>query len=68
MRKEERLFLAIGAADPALLERSERRRKASGVRWGGLAAAACLAVLCTLAVYTARRTAPPDGTSGRCSP
>lgn len=59
MRKEERLFLAIGAADPALLERSERRRKAPVVRWGGLAAAACLAVLCTLAVYTVRRTAPP---------
>ena len=36
MRKEERLFLAIGATDPALLERSERRRKDSGVRWGGL--------------------------------
>ena len=40
MRKEERLFLAIGAADPALLERSERKERPTGLRWGGLAAAA----------------------------
>lgn len=59
MRREERLFLAIGAADPALLERSEEKRRRSSLRWGGMAAAACLAVLCTLAVYAARRPAPP---------
>lgn len=59
MREAERLFLAIGAADPALLERSERRRRAPGVRWGGLAAAACLAVVCALTVYTVRRPAAP---------
>lgn len=59
MRKEERLFLAIGAADPALLERSERKERPSGLRWGGLAAAACLAVLCTLAVYASRRPTAP---------
>lgn len=57
MRREERLFLAIGAADPALLERSERRRPALR-RWGGLAAAACLAVVCALAVYGVRHAAP----------
>lgn len=56
---QERLFLAIGGADPALLERSERKRRAAGLRWGGLAAAACLAVLCTLAVYMSRRPAAP---------
>lgn len=59
MRKEERLFLAIGAADPALLERSERKGRPFRLGPGGLAAAACLAVLCTLAVYTAWRPAAP---------
>lgn len=59
MRKEERLFLAIGAADPALLERSERRRRPALRRWGGPAAAACLAVVCALAVCGTRRAAPP---------
>lgn len=59
MRREERLFLAIGAADPALLERSEKRRRSPVVRWGGLAAAACLTVVCTLTIYTARRPAAP---------
>lgn len=58
MRREERLFLAIGAADPALLERSERRRRPALRRWGGLAAAACLAVVCALAVYGTRHAAP----------
>lgn len=56
---QERLFLAIGGADPALLERSERKPGAPGLRWGGLAAAACLAVLCTLAAYMARWPAIP---------
>ncbi len=59
MRKEERLFLAIGAADPALLERSERKDRSFRLGRGGLAAAACLAVLCALAVYTVRRPAGP---------
>lgn len=58
MRREERLFLAIGAADPALLERSERRRRPALRRWGGLAAAACLAVVCALAVCGTRHAAP----------
>lgn len=43
--REERLFLAIGAADPELLARSDRRRSVRPVKWG-LAAAACLAILC----------------------
>lgn len=59
--KEERLFLAIGAADPALLERSGRRRTAPAVKWSLLAA--CLALLCTTALLTYRRplpVPPPD--------
>ena len=59
MRKEERLFLAIGAADPALLERSERKDRSFRLGRGGLAAAACLAVLCALPVYTVPRPAAP---------
>lgn len=62
--KEERLFMAIGGADPALLERSGRTGRRRRALWrGGLAAAACLAVLCALA-FSARRPAapmPPDG-------
>lgn len=59
MAKEDRLFLAIGAADPALLERSGRRRAAPAVRWA--LAAACLALLCTavLTVRLATRPVPP---------
>lgn len=60
MRGDERLFLAIGGADPLLLERSGRaavRRPSAWVR-GGLAAAACLAVLCALAVYSRRPAVP----------
>ena len=47
MNDRERLFLAIGGADPALVARSERRRRA---RWPGycLAAAACLALVLRL--------------------
>lgn len=62
MRKEDRLFLAIGAADPALLERSGRRRAAPSVRWA--LAAACLALLCTAALtahIVLRQVPPPDG-------
>ena len=57
--KEERLFLAIGAADPALLERSGRRHAAPTVKWGLLAA--CLALLCTTALlaYRCPLPAPP---------
>lgn len=58
MTKEERLFLAIGAADTALLERSGRRRTVPAVRW--VLAAACLVLLCT-AVLTVRPVPPPDG-------
>lgn len=59
--KQERLFLAFGAADPALLERSDRRSRAPAVRWG-LAAAACLAILCAAAVSLRRPAAPvPPG-------
>lgn len=60
MRREERLFLAIGAADPELLLRSRRERKNAPGLWRmGLAAAACLAVVCTLAVSALRKPAPP---------
>lgn len=62
--REERLFIAIGGADPALLERSGRGSGRSRALWrGGLAAAACLAVLCALAFSTRRPAVPvqPDG-------
>ena len=60
--KEERLFLAIGAADPELLERSGRRRAVPAVRWA--LAAACLALLCTAALTARiilRQVPPPEG-------
>lgn len=46
MNNQERLFLAIGGADPELVARSERKRRN---RWPGycLAAAACLALVLT---------------------
>lgn len=56
--KEERLFLAIGAADPALLERSCRRTH-SAVRWGLLAA--CLALSALLAYQRLSPEPPPEG-------
>lgn len=44
--KGERIFEAIGAADPALLEQSEKRRKHHRPWWAlGAAAAACLAAV-----------------------
>ncbi len=47
MNDQERLYLAIGGADPELLARSEKRRQS---RWPGyiLAAAACLTLVLTL--------------------
>ena len=47
MNDQERLFLAIGGADPELVARSEGRRRS---RWPGycLAAAACLALMLTV--------------------
>ncbi len=45
MSREERLFQAIGAADPALVAHSDRRETASPWRQWALSAAACLAVL-----------------------
>lgn len=66
MSREERLFIAIGGADEALLERSERRKKRRGALWLGWGAglAACLAV--ALSVWAllpknpAVTPAPPD--------
>lgn len=45
MRREERLFQAIGAADPSLVAHSDWRKTASPWRRRALSAAACLAVL-----------------------
>lgn len=47
MKDQERLFLAIGEADPGLLTRTERKRRS---RWPGycLAAAACLTLILSL--------------------
>lgn len=63
MKDQERLFLAIGGADPELVERSGRKRR---LRWGGycLAATACLALLLSLGrvllSWTGPAAAPPD--------
>ena len=64
---EERLFLAIGAADPELLERSNHRRTVPAIKWGLVAA--CMVLFCTAAFMTYRgshQTTPPD--SGTISP
>lgn len=45
MSREERLFQAIGAADPSLVAHSDRREAASPWRQWALSAAACLTVL-----------------------
>jgi len=47
MRQEERLFQAIGAADPSLVAHSDWRKARTVSPWGrwALSAAACLAVL-----------------------
>lgn len=44
MTGQERLFLAVGGADPELIARSERKRRRSWLGYG-LAAAACLALV-----------------------
>lgn len=58
MNDSERLYLAIGGADPELVARSERRRRS---RWPGycLAAAACLALALTLGHVRKLWTEPP---------
>lgn len=58
MRDQERLFLAIGGADPELVARSEKKRRS---RWPGycLAAAACVALVLTLGRVRLLWTEPP---------
>ena len=58
MKDQERLFLAIGSAEPALIARSERRRRR---RWPGycLAAAACLTLVLALGRVLPSWTEPP---------
>ena len=54
MRKQERLFSAIGGVDEVLLERSERlRQRGQGRRWlaWAAAAAACLAVMASVWIW-----------------
>lgn len=61
MKGQERLFLAIGGADPELVARSERRYRS---RWlySGLAAAACLALVlaCVHPAWAEPSVKPPD--------
>lgn len=62
MKAPERLFLAIGGADPELVARSERKRRS---RWPAycLAAAACLALMLTLGPVLPAWTKPPADTA-----
>lgn len=57
MRGEERLFSAIGEADPFLIARTEKRRRK---HWGRycLAAAACFALLLAAGQFQLRRETP----------
>ena len=61
--KQERLFIAIGEADPALLARSDQARQTKSRparrKWP-LATAACLAMLCALLLFLPQKTPPPD--------
>ena len=57
MNNQERLFLAIGGADPALVVRSEKKRRSRRPGYF-LAAAACLAVVLTLGHVLPPRTEP----------
>ena len=63
MNHQERLFLAIGEADPKLVARSERRRRSHWLPCG-LAAAACLALVLALGrifpFQTGPAVTPPD--------
>lgn len=59
MKDQERLFLAIGGADPVLVARSELRRGSHWPRYG-LTAAACLALVLTAAHVLSLRTMPPS--------
>lgn len=58
MKDQERLFLAIGGADPELVARSGRKRRN---RWPsyGLAAAACLVLILSLRYVLPLWTEPP---------
>ena len=58
MNNQERLFLAIGGADPELVARAGRKRRS---RWPGyyLAAAACLALVLTVGCVFPLWTMPP---------
>lgn len=62
MTDQERLFLAIGGAEPELVVRSERTRRS---RWPGycLAAAACLALVVTAGRVLPLWTDPPVAVS-----
>ena len=63
MNNQERLFLAIGGADPELVARSERKRRSQWLPYG-LAAAACLTLLLSLGYVlpslTGPSAVPPD--------
>lgn len=58
MNAQERLFLAIGEADPELIARSEKTRRTHWLRYG-LAMAACLALILTLGRAFVLRPEPP---------
>lgn len=62
MKNQERLFLAIGGADPELIARSERRRGSRGLGYI-VAAAACLALVLIAGRGIFLRTTPPPSTT-----
>ena len=62
MKNQERLFLAIGGADPELIARSERRRGSHGLGYI-VAAAACLALVLIAGRGIFPRTTPPPSTT-----